>query len=81
MPEIGGGKLAGEFSQMIADMRERMGQAKKVLADATSELYGEVRASEEVAKQIRSEAAMIRESFAQVLGNRPPADDSEEKKS
>jgi hypothetical protein len=69
MPEIGGKKLAGEFGQMLSDLRKQMDEMKLSLAAAVTELTEEVKAGKQVEQAIRQEAAVVRETFGGVLGN------------
>lgn len=72
MPEVGGGKLAGEFGGMMADVRRMIDETKLDIAAAVTELTTEVQAGKQVAKAIRAEAAQVRQAFGSVLGNAAP---------
>ena len=76
MPEVGGKKLAGEFSSMMAEVRHAINESKQLVRDAAKELTAEVTiGAQDAAKALRAEAAEVRKGYAELLGNQPPGDD------
>lgn len=75
MPEVGGKRLAADFGAMLADLRALVDEVKNDVGAAVQELAGEVRSGKDVAKAIRAEAAEVRKTFGDVLGNRAPKDE------
>jgi hypothetical protein len=73
MPELGGKKLAGEFGGLLAGVRKLVDEAKLGIAAAITELTSEIQSGKEVERAIRAEAQVVRDAFAEVLGNSPPA--------
>jgi hypothetical protein len=74
MPEVGGKQLAANFGSMLGDLRKLVDEVKAEVGAAVTELADEVRSGKDVAKAIRAEAAEVRKTFGDVLGNRPPGD-------
>lgn len=72
MPEIGGRRLAGSFKDLIAKAKTAVEQAHGELQSAIGEFSEQAEAAKQAAKQIRSEAAEMRASLGEVLGNEPP---------
>lgn len=78
MPEIGGKKLAADFSSMMATVRRSIDASKQTIADAVNELQTEIeQGGAEAAKAIKAEAAEVRKGYAELLGNAPPSSESE----
>jgi|FreactTroBogLake_1042271.scaffolds.fasta_scaffold80942_2 hypothetical protein len=76
MPEIGGKRLAADFSSMMADVRRSIETSKSTLAAAIKELQIEIEeGGAEAAKAIKAEAAEVRKGYEQLLGNNPPSED------
>ncbi len=72
MPEVGGRRLAGEFSSMMADVRKSIEESKQIVAAAVKELQQEVtEGAQDAAKALRNEAAEVRKGYAELLGNNP----------
>lgn len=74
MPEVGGKRLAADFSAMLADLRKGIETAKAGIAGAIAELTSELESGKEIEKAIRAETAEVRKAFGEVLGNNPPAE-------
>lgn len=72
MPDVGGRKLAGEFGNMLAELRKTMDETKLEIAAAVTEVQSELATGKEVAKALRAEADDVRQAFGAVLGNNPP---------
>ncbi len=72
MPEVGGKSLAAEFAVMIADAKKEIEDTKTEVRTALTEFMNEARSAKEAAKQLRAEAADMRQAFGAVLGNAPP---------
>ena len=78
MPEVGGKQLANDFVSMMADVRKAIDELKKTVADALAELRTEItKGASDSALAIRKEAAAVRQGYATLLGNAPPAGDTE----
>lgn len=72
MPEVGGRKLAGAFTELLADVRKQIEELHVETAAAITEMVEEVRIAKDVPKMIRAETAEIRKAFEPLLGNKPP---------
>jgi hypothetical protein len=73
MPEVGGKKLATDFSSMMADVRQSIEESKSLVAAAVAELKAEIATGAQgAAKALRAEAADVRKGYAELLGNNPP---------
>jgi hypothetical protein len=72
MPEIGGKRLAGDLTSMLTDLRTQIDSAKQGVAAAVKEIKEELSVLGTVETVLRSEAAAIRASTGEVLGNNPP---------
>ena len=78
MPEIGGTKLAADFSSMMADVRKSIEASKSTLTAAIKELQTEIeQGGADAAKAIKAEAAEVRKGYSELLGNGPPAEGGE----
>lgn len=77
MPNAGGANLAGEFTMMLADVRKEIDAVRDELKGGVAELIGEIQSGRAAAKALRAEAATVRASFAQVLGNNPGASEDQ----
>ena len=79
MPEVGGKKLAGDFSGMMADLRKSVDAAKETVHSAVVELKTEIESGAASAvKALRDEANEVRKGFGELLGNGPPIEITKE---
>jgi uncharacterized protein involved in exopolysaccharide biosynthesis len=78
MPEIGATRLAGRLSSVLSDLRRQAAAIEQDISAAAAELGTELKAGKQVAAAIRAETASVRQSFADLLGNQPPADQTEQ---
>ena len=76
MPEVGGSRLAGQFSDLMKDMSASIDAAAKKVKDAAAEFKEEVTTgADQAAKKLRAEAADVRAGFDALLGsNREPVE-------
>lgn len=85
MPEIGGKKLAGEFTASFGGVRKALEEARISIAGAVTELLAETRRIGETEKVVRGETAALKRMNDDVLGNASAAeqtvavDDSQQK--
>ena len=74
MPELGGKRTAGAIREKFALARKILDEGLLQVDAAASELLSEAEKLPQVAKQMRGEAAEMREATNELLGNSPPND-------
>lgn len=69
MPEIGGKKLAGEFSASFGGVRKALEEARLSIAGAVTELLAETSRISQTERVVRGETAALKKMNDDVLGN------------
>lgn len=74
----GGKTLAGGLQMMLADIRKAAAETHEQIKQAADELKAEIQNGPLVVRALREEAAHVRASFGEMLGNNPPESNEQE---